>query len=275
MKFNRTIALLCLLLWHLYPAKAQQADTTVVHFIRTLKVGSATAISTDRSNSVYFLNSQRNLVKLDSLGKLQHLYSPQTPLGRATTIDAWNPLKILLFNEDRQELLVLDRFLSPITSVLLPDFEINGTVRAAALATDDGFWLFNETDFKLSKLDMRLRRAVAETSLNLVLDKSRFDVRMLREYQHQVYLLDYNSGIYVFDNLGNYKQKLPFTGLSYIGFLNNDLYFVKDGSLHFYDLYKQTTRIIPFQKEKHYTTALATRNRLYLFSRNAADVYSW
>ena len=246
-----------------------------MHFIRTLKVGSATAISTDRSNSVYFLNAQRNLVKLDSLGKLQHLYSPQTPLGRATTIDAWNPLKILLFNEDRQELLLLDRFLSPITSVLLPDFEINGTVRAAALATDDGFWLFNETDFKLSKLDMRLRRSVAETSLNLVLDKSRFDVRMLREYQHQVYLLDYNSGIYVFDNLGNYKQKLPFTGLSYIGFLNNDLYFVKDGSLHFYDLYKQTTRIIPFQKEKHYTTALATRNRLYLFSRNAADVYSW
>src|SRR5690606_36107547 len=130
-------------------------------------------------------------------------------------------MKILAFYQDRQQLLLLDRFLRPISSTTLTDFDFNGTVRAAALASDDGFWLFNETNFSLSKLDTRLRKLTSETPLNLILDKDRFDVRMIREYQNMVYMLDYNGGIYVFDNFGNYKKKLPYQGISYIGFSNN------------------------------------------------------
>ena len=271
MKLNTTILLLCLLLLTAVTSVAQQLEAT---FIRTIAVGSSTAISTDRSGAVYLLNPRRNIVQLDSLSRLITLYSP-TNNARVTTIDAWNSMKVLAFYADRQELLLLDRFLTPITSVALADFEINNTVKAAALASDDGFWLFDETDFKLSKLDLRLRKITIETPLNLVLDRNKFDIRMLREYQNQVYLLDYNSGIYVFDNLGNYKQKLPITGVSHIGFLNNELYFVKEGSLHFYDLYKHQPRTIVFPENKNYTTALATKNRLYLFSGKAADVYSW
>jgi len=253
-------------------AFAQQKQPT---FLQTIAVSSATAISADRNGAVYFLNPRRNLVQLDSLSNLVTVYSPQTILGRATTVDAGNPLKILLFNQDRQELLLLDRFLRPISSALLPEFEITETIRAAALGSDDSFWLFNETDFTLSKLDMRMRKVVFETPLNLVLDQNRFDVRMLREYQNLVYMLDYNGGVYVFDNLGNYKQKLPITNVAFIGFLGNELYFVKDGSLHFYGLYNQQQRSIPFPKDKNYSSALATKNRLYLFTVKAADVYSW
>ncbi|MER2996179.1 hypothetical protein [Pontibacter populi] len=271
MKLNTTTVLLCLLLLTATTLLAQQPEAT---YIRTIAVGSSTAISTDRSGSVYLLNPRRNIVQLDSLGRLVTLFSP-TNNARVTTIDAWNPMKVLAFYADRQELLLLDRFLTPITSVALADFEINNTVKAAALSSDDGFWLFDETDFKLSKLDLRLRKVTIETPLNLVLDRNKFDIRMLREYQNQVYLLDYNSGIYVFDNLGNYKQKLPITGVSHIGFLNNELYYVKEGSLHLYDLYKHQEQTIAFPKDKNYTTALATKNRLYLFSGKAADVYSW
>ncbi|WP_221627033.1 hypothetical protein [Pontibacter sp. Tf4] len=272
MKRNRTIAIVWLLLCVAIPALAQQKQP---EFLQTIPVSSATAIAADQKGIVYLLNPRRNLVQLDSLGRLLTVYSPQTILGRNTTIDAGNPLKLLLFNQDRQELLLLDRFLRPISSALLPEFGLNGTVRAAALASDDGFWLFNETDFTLGKLDMRMRKVVFETPLSLVLDHNRFDVRMIREYQNQVYLLDYNAGIYVFDNLGNYKQKLPLSEVAYIGFLGNELYYVKDGSLHFYDLYKQQQRTISLPKDKKYTTALATDNRLYLFAGKTADVYSW
>ena len=272
MKPNRTIALLCLLLLTIASSFAQERQP---QFLQTIPIGSVTAISADRNGSVYLLNPRRNLVHLDSLGRLVTVYSPQTILSRNTTIDAGNPLKVLVFTPDRQELLLLDRFMRPISSANLSEFGMTETIRAAALASDDGFWLFNETDFALSKLDMRMRKVVFETPLSLVLDQSRFDVRMIREYQNQVYLLDYNGGIYVFDNLGNYKQRLPLTEVPFIGFLGNELYFVKEGNLHFYDLYKQQQRTINFPKEKKYTTALATKNRLYLFSRNSADVYSW
>src|SRR5690606_13029589 len=118
----------------------------------------------------------------------------------------------------------------------------NGTIRAAALASDDSFWLFNETEFALSKLDTRLRKITSNTPLNLILDKDRFDIRMIREYQNMVYLLDFNGCIYLFDNLVNYKKKLPYTGLSYLSFQNNELYFVKENKLHFHDLYTSEAR---------------------------------
>ncbi|WP_202923797.1 hypothetical protein [Pontibacter fetidus] len=272
MKLNTAIVILCLLVLSAVSSVAQQP---MPKYIRTIEVGSTTAISTDRNSAVYYLNSRRNLVQLDSLGRQITLYSPPTTLARNTTVDAWNSLKVLLFSQDRQELLLLDRFFRPLVNVSLADFEIQNTVKAAALASDDSFWLFDETDFKLSKLDTRLRKVTIETPLNLVLDRNKFDIRMLREYQNLVYLLDYNSGVYVFDNLGNYKQKLPITGVSYIGFLDNELYFVKEGNLHFYDLYKQQERTISFPKEKNYTSVLVTKNRLYLFARTTADVYSW
>lgn len=272
MKLKTTLALLALLFIMAATAGAQQLQPK---FIKSVAVSSATAISADPNDAVYLLNPRRNLVQLDSLGRVITLYSPPTNLGRATTIDASNPMKVLLFNQDRQELLLLDRFLRPISSGTLAEFGINETIRAAGLASDDGFWLFNETDFTVSKLDMRMRRVVFETPLSLVLDRERFDIRMLREYQNQVYLLDYNSGIYVFDNLGNYKQKVPVTGVAHIGFLGNELYYVKDGDLYFTDLYKQQQRTISFPEEKKYTTAIATKNRLYLFTGNTTDVYSW
>jgi hypothetical protein len=274
LKLKRTIVILFLMLSAIVMSVPQAAFAQPdLKYLYSIPVGSATAISTDRNNAVYFLNPGRNLIHLDSLGRVVSLYSPPNS-RRATSIEAWNPMKVFAFYEDRQELLLLDRFFKPLSSVLLSDFGINGTIKAATLASDEGFWLFDETDLRLSKLEINLRKLTIETPLNLILDRNRFDVRMLREYQNMVYMLDYNSGVYVFDNLGNYKQKLPITGVAYIGFINNELYFVKDGALHFLDLYKHQQRTINFPQEKKYTSALVTQNRIYLFTRKTADVYN-
>lgn len=274
MKANLLVTLLLTLLFttaaiSAYAQQEQPAYTFMHHF----PINSGTAISTDRNGNVYLLDQRRNIVQLDSLGQPINVFSPPAR-GRIATIDAWNPMKILAFYQDRQQLLLLDRFLRPISSTSLSDFDLNGTIRAAALASDDSFWLFNETDFSLSKLDTRLRRITSDTPLNLILDKDRFDIRMIREYQNMVYLLDYNGGIYVFDNLGNYKKKLPYSGLSYIGFRSNELYFVKENKLHFLDLYTSQSKIVDLP-EGDYTTALVNKNQLFLFSARNGHVYKW
>lgn len=254
------------------PARAQQDTTTQLTFSHSLPIASPTAISADKSGRAYLLDPKRNLFMLDSLGRPVNTFSPPSR-GRITSVEAWNPMKLLLFYEDRQELVLLDRFMRPIAATRLTDLGYMGNVRAATLASDDSFWLFNESDFTLSKLDMRYQQPIVETPLALILDKDRFDVRFIREYQNTVYLLDYNGGIYVFDNLGNYKKKLPFTGVSYIGFKGNELYFVKDKQLHFFDLYLLQKRTIPLPTDKDYLTALVSGTTVYLFTRDQADVY--
>lgn len=220
------------------------------------------------------LDAKRTLYKFDATGKPLLNFSPPTR-GRITSVDAWNPMKVLLFYEGSQEMLLLDRFLRPITTTQLADYSLSGIVRAASLSSDDGFWFFNETELKLQKLDIRSRASFVETPLNLILDKEHFDVRMLREYQNTVYMLDYNGGIFVFDNLGNYKKKLPFTGLSHISFAGDEVYFLKEGKLHFFDLYQLKSRTIDLPSAKAYQAALVQENHIYLFTKNEMEVYKW
>jgi hypothetical protein len=255
------------------PAFAQQLDSTAsLTFSHTLPISSPTTISVDRNGSVYFMDPNRSLFMLDSLGNPLNTFSPPSR-GRIKSVEAWNPMKMLLFYEDRQELILLDRFMRPIANTRLTDLGYMGNVQAATLTSDDSFWLFNESDFTLSKIDLRYQKPIIETPLDLILDKARFDVRFIREYQNMVYLLDYNGGVYVFDNLGNYKKKLPFTGVSYIGFRGNELYFVKDKQLHFFDLYLFRDRIIPLPADKVYLSALNSGNTLYLFTKDSVDIY--
>ncbi|GAB3533488.1 hypothetical protein GCM10027443_19000 [Pontibacter brevis] len=274
MKANTYISLLLVVLF-LAPlqAFAQQEEARLL-YSHSIPVSSATSISQDRNGYLYILNPQRNLLRLDSLGQPLDTFSPPTR-GRISNIEAWNPMKILLFYEDRQALLLLDRFLRPISNTSLRDMSYEGIAKTATLSADDGFWLFDETNLTLSKLDPRLRKVTVETPLNLILDRERFDVHQLREYQNLVYLLDYNNGIYVFDNLGNYKKNIPFKGVSYIGFRGNELYFVQDGQLHFYDLYTSEKRSISLPEKEQYSTTLVGDSQCYLFSKSKADIYIW
>ena len=272
MKANLPVYLLLtwLLTLVVIPAFSQQEQPRLT-LVQSFPVSSGIAVSTDHTGTIYLLDQKRNIVQLDSLGRPLTVFSPPVR-GRVATIDASNPMKILAFYQDRQQLLLLDRFLRPISSISLADFNFDGTIRAAALASEDGFWLFNETDLSLNKLDTRLRKVITETPLNLILDREHFDIRMIREYQNMVYLLDFNGGIYVFDNLGNYKKKLPFTGISYINFQNNELYFVKENKLHFLDIYtsKIRTENLP---AADYTAALLHKDQLYLFTGNIGYLY--
>ena len=273
---RNTLMFLLLVGWAL-PLAARQADTAAtasLTFSHSLPISSPTTFSIDRNGSVYLLDAKRNLIKLDTLGQVLYTFSPASR-GRISMVEAWNPMKVFLFYEDRQELVLLDRFMRPLAASRLFDLNYTGNVRAATLTPDDSYWLFNESDFTLSKMDLRYQKPIVETPLNLILDKTRFDVRFVREYQNMVYLLDHNGGVYVFDNLGNYKKKLPFTGLSYIGFKGNELYFVKDGQLHFFELYQLQTRTIALPAGNSYTSALVGPASLYLFTAKQVEVYRW
>ncbi|GAA4433023.1 hypothetical protein GCM10023188_21980 [Pontibacter saemangeumensis] len=275
MKAKAFIYLLLLMLF-LAPgyAFAQGQETGRLLYSHSFPQSSPTTISQDRNGYIYLLDPLHNLVRLDSLGRPVDTFSPPAR-GRISNMQAWNPMKILLFYEDRQSLLLLDRFLRPISSTDLRDINYEGIAKVATLASDDSFWLFDETNLTLSKLDLRQRSVTVETPLNLILDRERFDVRQLREYQNMLYLLDFNNGIYVFDNLGNYKKSISLKGLSHIGFRGNKLYFVQEGKLHFYDLYTSGKQTIDLPGEKLYRTALAGDNCLFLFTENEVDVYDW
>ncbi|MDQ2794373.1 MAG: hypothetical protein M3Y12_10260, partial [Bacteroidota bacterium] len=223
------------------PLDATAAPTVAAwKLLRLIKMPNLGAASLDRRGALYVADADNNLRQYGPEGLPLNTYAPAQP-GHVAQVEAWNVASTLVFNDDRQQLVLLDRFLALISEVRLGDV-LDGTVRVATLAPDNFIWLLDESTLTLREFDPNTLRAVQNTPLDLIIGRSRPDFRFIRQYQNNIYLVDRSTGVYVFDNLGNYKKKLPFPGLNMVGFRGDELYFLEAGAIRFFHLYNQTER---------------------------------
>lgn len=222
------------------PAPKAASPAGAWTLVKTLTLPGVGAASLDRRGTLYLADQDNNLRQLTRDGQPLNTYSPAQP-GHVAVVEAWNQNSLLVFYDDRQQVLLLDRFLAPLSEIRLADY-VEGTVRTATLAPDGLLWLLDESTLTLREFDPQARRMVQNTPLDLLIGRSRPDFRFLRQYQNNVYLVDHTSGIFVFDNLGNYRKKLPFTGLDFIAFRGDELAYLSGGELHFFHLYNLTER---------------------------------
>lgn len=192
-------------------------------------------ISSDYYKGISITDINGLLYKYDSTGRLLNTYSPPKR-SKVALLEAERTMNIFLFYENFQEYVFIDRWFNP-TQPLSLSRERVGFARLATVALDNNLWLIDDLDFSLKKFNTRFQNIDITTPLNLILDPSEYEITFLREYQNQLFIVDKNSGILVFDNLGNYKTKLPFQNVSWFSFLNDNIYFIQDEELVLYNLY--------------------------------------
>lgn len=257
------------------PTDATAAPTVAAwKLLRLISLPNPGAASLDRRGVLYVADADNNLRQYGPEGLPLNTYAPAQP-GHVAQVEAWNVTTTLVFNDDRQQLILLDRFLSLISEVRLADY-LDGTVRVATLAPDNFIWLLDESNLVLREFDPNTLRLVQNTPLDLIIGRSRPDFRFLRQYQNNTYLVDRSTGVYVFDNLGNYRKKLPFVGLSTIGFRGDELYYLDAGAIHFFHLYNQTERRVALPPGLDVGTVrqvLVGETYAYIFTSQGITVY--
>lgn len=226
--------------------------------------------SIDRSGNIYIADDRGSLIKMDSTGTVLYTYSPDRK-GKIEYVEAWETLNVLLFYEDLQEYRLLNRFLTQIAAKSL-----NQSIFARLLtpSSDNNIWVFDDSDFALKKFNTGYNTLEIVADLSGIVDVD-FQGEHLREYQHLIFMADYHSGIYVFDNLGNYIRTLPFAHVRYFNFLQNKLYLLSEGKVHFYDLYTGEEHTVSAPNGQEYELVLATDTRLYLISKPAVEIYQY
>ena len=198
------------------------------------------AISIDRKDMLYIADNQGDIKRYNAQGELQQVFSP-SKIGNISIIEAWTSLRILVFYEEYQEYVILDRFLNQTSSYTFTPEHI-GFAKTISLAADNRIWLFDNTDFSLKKYDPILQTNILITSLDLLLDPAEFDINFIREYQNLLFVNDKNKGVLLFDNLGNYKKTLEYPGLDFIGVYQDEIFFLQNGRIYFYNVYKDQER---------------------------------
>lgn len=268
MKVSLTILISLLLSQYPLAQKIEKISSFKIEF-------TPTTASIDRQGFLYFSSQQGAIDKLDQSGNIIYHFSPQKQ-GTPTLIDAWQGLRTFVYYQDFQEYLLLDRFLNASERYTINNERISNFSGLSTLSNDNNLWILNDQELSLSKININDRETYVENNLNLSLNQQGWDIKFIRSYQNYLFIADQKGGIFAFDNLGTFVEKISDLGTDFFTFHKNDIVFLKGNNLHLIDLYKKTKREISLPNLP-YQFVLMENNQIFLVNNQMVDVYrvSW
>lgn len=265
MKF---ITLILFLLF--FQAGFAQNDTGYV-FIRSF-TGDVADVAIDNLDQLYVISSNGQVRKFNSKGDSIAIYNQVRNFGKLHSIDISNPLRPVLFYKDFSTVVVLDRFLAQRSVLDLRKVNIYQP-SAAGLSYDNHLWIFDEFDNKLKKVDDQGNILMSTPDFRMVFNESIRPTRIFNE-SGSLYLADTTKGVYVFDNYGTFRKRLPVTHWNSISIRADHIIYTSENQLNIYKgpgdfdtkkPFPATNAILP--------GSFISPGRLVLFSSDSLHIY--
>ena len=188
--------------------------------------------TTDNIGNIYTINGEE-IIKFLPTGKFLGRYS-NLKLGTITSVDATNPLKILVYYRDFQQILFLDNQLSlnsDVVSLETLGYEQTDLVCAS---TNNSFWIYDKQNNELIRFNENSKKVAATGNLKQVL-QSDLNPNYLTEHNGYLFLNCPETGIYVFDIFGTFNKIIALKNLKKFQINETIVYYRKDSSLCSYN----------------------------------------
>jgi len=200
-------------------------------------LGDFTYFTIDNLDDIFLISNTDQLKKISPNGD-SAIFNDVRKYGKLFSIDATNPLKVLLYYKNFSTIVVLDRFLNIRNTINLRKQNIF-KVKAIAASYDNNIWVFDEGDAKLKKIDDSGDVLSETTDFRNIFDTIPSPTQIV-DRDGFVYLYDPAKGFYTFDYYGALKNRLPFLNWSntevvaktMYGFNGTSLFQYKQGSLN-------------------------------------------
>jgi hypothetical protein len=222
---------------------------------------------------IYLINLDNQLKKIDQKGDSAGVFNQVTKYGKLTYIEAQNPWKTLLFYENFSTIVLLDKYLSVLTSINLRKQNIF-RVKAISASYDNNIWLYDEQENKLKKID-DAGKVLSETVDFRLLFDSVPSPKSIVDRDGFVYVYDPEKGLYTFDYYGSFKSKIPLLHWNNVTVIGKNIYGFDKKYFYSYSIgglnIKQ--RLLP-PAFKDYTSLKLGVNKIYLLKNNNIEIYS-
>ncbi|MCF6366835.1 MAG: hypothetical protein L3J35_11595 [Bacteroidales bacterium] len=222
----------------------------------------ADIIFADGFDNLYVL-SENSFIKYNSKGKEIFSFYPEAG-DKITNADVRNSLKVILFFEDQNKIIVLDNKLSKISNeIYLDKFNIFGDAVICG-STIGGYWIYDNINSRLLKLnvdfileykkDLNISEeiiSISDNSENVFLQKS----------SREFISYDFNAG--VTEDMQIYKASERYS------FINDEIVFYS-GNVHgltFFNWKKSEYRYIKLPKDISITNAVLGKSKVFFFNK--------
>jgi len=251
-------------------AAAQITDSSF-SLIKTYK-GDVAGAALDNLDNLYIISSTGQVKKFGPKGDSIGVFNGIRNYGKLTAIDVTNPLKPLLFYKDFSNVVILDRFLASRSSLNLRKYNILQP-SAIGLSYDNNIWVFDTYDNKLKKID-EAGNLLSQTDDFRSLFNQSFAPQKIINENGFVYLADSAVGIFVFDNYGTYKRKIPLKNWNTIDVANGRIVRLSKAAIVVYNPLNFSEKSFAFPSSfKPYLHSFTTGNKLVTFSQDSLRIY--
>ena len=172
---------------------------------RTIKI-LPSKIEVDKLGNLYVVDVKNQLSLFNNLGVQKYKYSEKRS-GTIHSVDVSNPLKILVFHKDFNQIRVLDNTLNIVETISLNTNNKFSTVTLVAWSNDGNFWIFDDLQQKLFKINRNLEILVETNRFN---DLGLIDYKPIKliERENTLVINGVGSDFILFDNFGQMTKKI-------------------------------------------------------------------
>lgn len=252
---------------------AQKTNASDSFTLLKTYVGDIVDVAMDNLDNLYLVSSTGQIKKLNSAGDSVGIYNQLKNYGKLYSIDVSNPLKLLLFYKEFSTVVILDRFLANQSTLDLKRFNILNP-SAIGMSYDNNIWVYDEYDNKLKKIDEQGNKLLETPDFRTIFNASISPQKIIND-NGLVYLADTANGIFVFDNYGSFKKKIPLKNFQTIAVANN---YIISTNNEFIGVFNSKTQLQGQRKNsffKPYMHSFITPTKLVNFSNNSVQVYQY
>lgn len=248
-------------------------DTTFKYVVEKTIIGNFTNFYTDNFGNIFLLSKNNQVKKLNAQYDSAGVFNDVRRYGDISLLDVSNPMKIAVYYKDFSTLLIADRFLNIRNTI---DLRNAGILQAKAVAQsyDNNYWVFDELDNALKKIDDKGNILLQSPDFRILLQEA-FRPTCIIDAESQLYICDENKGCLVFDYYGTYKKLIPFTARQNIQIANGTINSTDSSFFFTYNMatFNETKITIPIAITGAVKVQMAM-NKLYVLTQNGLTIYS-
>lgn len=229
----------------------------------------AKVFTTDPLGNCYVVKDNNILLKYNGIGDSIGIFN-EVKKGKISQIDATNPLRVLLFLSDYNQVIILDNMLSIKSQFRLSALGIF-TAHCIANSADGNIWVYDPSAGLLLKIDEKPNLRLSQP-LRIVLEYPIDPIYMI-EQERNLFVVDSTEGIKRFDQYGFFK-----TGYD---FYTHETQFFNDYLVYYSKPYLYSYHTASFQEKKmelpnpeSIQQVRVERNKVYILRFESLDIYN-
>jgi hypothetical protein len=231
----------------------------------------ANSISVDNFGNFYAVGDNQ-ILKFDRNGVFQVRFE-EVKNGKIGSVDVTNPFKLLIYYPDFMNAVIVDKFLTYVTSYNFFDLGYQ-SVTAVGSSADGYLWFYDATDYTLKKIDATGNVQLKSQPVNQLIDKI-INPNFIQEKNGQVFVNDTATGILVFDNFGAYYKTIPIFGLQKFHILQEQIVYYQDNKLRSYNPVTFDAKMISLPDTLGVIEAAIDKERIAILKSDRIDFYRY